>query len=46
MSYDVSKLSKLADLKSLAERIESDFAKKSAVTALSNRVDELVTAGG
>lgn len=40
MSYDPEKLAKLGALKSLAERVKTE------VTALSNRVDDLVTTGG
>lgn len=41
MSYDVSKLVKLAALKSLAERIESDYATKDSVDALAVKVDNI-----
>lgn len=46
MAYDVTKLTKLSALKALAEKVKSDYATKQSVTALSDRVDELVTAGG
>lgn len=47
MSYDVSKLVKLAALKSLAERIESDYATKETVNKLSTKVDNLqIPTGG
>lgn len=41
MSYDVSKLVKLAALKSLAERIESDYATKDSVNTLAAKVDNI-----
>lgn len=47
MAYDTSKLSKLAHLKDLAERL---YAKQTALSSelstLSDKVDNLVTAGG
>lgn len=46
MAYDTSKLTKLAALKSLAERVANDYATKATVNALSDKVDGLVTAGG
>ena len=46
MAYDNTHLVKLAALKALAEKVKSDYALKSELTALSGRVDELVTAGG
>lgn len=46
MSYDTTKLVKLAALKALAEKVQSDYALKADLTSLSNRVDDLVTAGG
>ena len=46
MAYDNTHLVKLAALKALAERVKSDYALKSELTALSGRVDDLVTAGG
>lgn len=46
MAYDTSKLTKLAALKSLAERVANDYATKATVNALSVKVDGLVTAGG
>lgn len=41
MSYDVSKLVKLAALKSLAERIESDYATKDSVNTLAAKIDNI-----
>lgn len=46
MAYDNTHLVKLAALKALAEKVKSDYALKSELTALSGRVDDLVTAGG
>lgn len=46
MAYNVQDYTKLRDLKALSERIKQDYATKESVTALSGRVDELVTAGG
>ena len=46
MAYDNTHLVKLAALKALAEKVKSDYALKSELTALSGRVDSLVTAGG
>lgn len=46
MAYDTNKLTKLAALKSLAERVANDYATKETVNALSVKVDGLVTAGG
>lgn len=46
MAYDINKLSKLAALEALATRVAQDFATKSEMSALSGRVDALVTAGG
>lgn len=46
MAYDINKLSKLAALEALATRVAQDYATKSEMSALSGRVDELVTAGG
>ncbi len=44
--YDVNKLTKLGALKALAEKIKGDYAKQTDFTALSKKVDGLVTAGG
>lgn len=46
MAYDNTHLVKLAALKALAEKVKTDYALKSELTALSGRVDGLVTAGG
>ena len=46
MAYDNTHLVKLAALKALAEKVKSDYALKTELSALSNKVDELVTAGG
>lgn len=45
-NYDENKLTKLGALKSLAEKIKNDYAKQSDLTALSSKVEGLVTAGG
>lgn len=45
-NYDVSKLTKLKALKELAEHVRDNYATKAAVSALSTKVDGLVTAGG
>lgn len=46
MAYDESKLARLRHLKELAQEVHDNYAPKADVTALSNRVEELVTAGG
>lgn len=46
MAYDTTKLVKLAALKSLAEKINTDFATKAALKVVSDKVEGLVTAGG
>lgn len=46
MAYDNTHLVKLAALKALAEKVKSDYALKTELSALSERVDGLVTAGG
>lgn len=46
MAYDNTHLVKLAALKALAEKVKSDYALKTELSALSTKVDELVTAGG
>ena len=46
MAYDTSKLTKLAALKALAQKVQSDYALKKDLTALSNKVEGLITAGG
>lgn len=46
MAYDVNKLSRVKHLKDLAQRINEDFATKAALKVVSDKVDQLVTAGG
>jgi len=46
MAYDNTHLVKLAALKALAEKVKSDYALKTELSALSDKVDNLVTAGG
>ena len=46
MSYDVIKLTQLAHLKSLAEKVAAECATKTELQALSSKVDGLVSAGG
>ena len=46
MAYDTSKLTKLAALKALAQKGKSSDALQKDLTALSERVNDLVTAGG
>lgn len=46
MAYDTSKLTKLAALKALAQKVKSSYALQKDLTALSERVNDLVTAGG
>ena len=46
MAYDVNKLSRVKDLKELAQRVDTDFATKTALKDVADRVDGLVTAGG
>lgn len=46
MAYDVSKLTKLGNLKALAEKIKTDYATKESVTNLEDRVNEIVAGGG
>lgn len=46
MAYDNTHLVKLAALKALAEKVKSDYALKTELTALSDKVEGLVTAGG
>ena len=46
MAYDTSKLTKLAALKALAQKVQSSYALQKDLTALSKRVDGLVPAGG
>lgn len=46
MAYDTTKLVKLAALKALAEKVNSDYTKKTDFDALKEQVQGLVTAGG
>lgn len=47
MAYNTEKLTKLEALKALAQRVKQETdATKESVTALSERVDEIVSAGG
>lgn len=46
MAYDTTKLVKLAALKALAEKVNSDYTKKADFDALNKQVQGLVTAGG
>lgn len=46
MAYNKEKLTKLEALQELSKRIEQDYATKESVNSLSQRVDDLVTAGG
>lgn len=46
MAYNKEKLTKLEALQELSKRIEQDYATKESVNSLSERVDDLVTAGG
>lgn len=46
MAYDVNKLASLKALKDLAQRVDTDFARKTTVAALSSRVDDIVSTGG
>lgn len=46
MAYDESKLARLKHLKELAQKVHDDYTPKTDLTALSERVDGLVTAGG
>lgn len=46
MAYDENKLTNLKALRTLAQRINRDFATKASVTALEDRIDNLATVGG
>lgn len=46
MAYDINKLSKLAALEALANRVAKDFATKSELSALQTTVDGIVSTGG
>ena len=45
MAYDVNKLTKLAALKSLAEKIKTDYATKAEVSAVSTAVSKAFKSG-
>ena len=45
MAYNTEKLTKLAALKALAQKVQSDYATKATVNALSGRVDALDAVG-
>lgn len=45
MSYDLKKLAKLGSLKELAQRINTDFAKKSDLTPVKNAADAAFKSG-
>ena len=46
MAYNTEKLTKLEALQELAQRIKSDYATKTELTEVKDKVDQLVTAGG
>ena len=46
MAYDTTKLTKLGGLKAFAEKVKTDYATKQEVTAVSDRVSALESAGG
>lgn len=46
MAYDNTNLVKLAALKALAEKVKNDYALKTELSALSEKVDGIVNAGG
>lgn len=46
MAYDTSKLTKLAALKALAQKVESDYATKTSVSNLEQRINDIVATGG
>lgn len=46
MAYDNTHLVKLAALKALAEKVKNDYALKTELSALSEKVDGIVNAGG
>lgn len=46
MAYDPNKIATLGTVKALAEKIKAGYASKEDLSALSERVDDLVTAGG
>ena len=46
MAYDTSKLTKLAALKALAQKVKSDYATKASVSNLEQRINDIVATGG
>lgn len=46
MAYDANKLTKLSALKELAKKVEADYATKTSVTNLENRINDIVATGG
>lgn len=46
MAYDITKLTKLGQLKSLAEKIKTDYATKTSVSNLEARINDIVATGG
>ena len=46
MSYDVTKITRVGQLKALAQRAEAKYATKKSVTELSDRVNSLEVTGG
>lgn len=46
MAYNNEHMVKLAALKALAEKVKNDYALKTELTALSNKVEGLITTGG
>lgn len=46
MAYDTSKLTKLAALKALAQKVKSDYATKASVLNLEQRINDIVATGG
>lgn len=46
MAYNTENLTKLGALKELAQRVGKEFATKEDVSALSGKVDDLITTGG
>ena len=46
MSYDVTKITRVGQLKALAQRAEAKYATKKSVTELSDRINSLEVTGG
>lgn len=46
MAYDLTNLLQLRHMQELATKVKNDYATKQSLTALEDRVDDLVTAGG